>query len=1414
MTMDTRQTVIDGRTPDAAKANTASNTSTTQTNKPKQSNALDKMRDALEEETNIYTRGVKNADVDWFMRDSNMDPNIALPTHRNNDNDNNTTTTTTTNNNNNNNSALDSSLSSNGHPQSPSRTHSSTPSHLNTSISNSNASNATKTKPSISPIQEEAIGASSPPRQRTPSCTDSVKLRRRSTGGGGIGLFSKLKSKFHKDSNEGIPTTNSASRAHIQNSNNNNNNNINSSGLFKANYDMANPSNESSTTLASSSSSSSSTTATTATANLAQNQGPGHLHRSVTNPVYSSNTKDPRLEEYIKFYQQKDIRRASIASRRSSVASGKSDTTETLPSALANPYENVTYNQHPTTKTTTTTTNTTTNTLSNNHNQSESATHSSKKPGFFKKFSSSTTSTQDANSTLQLQTILPLPLLPKPAPAIPTVEGVDLNPSFKGLKPLKRVAFHSSTFLIDPPQQIPSRNPRKGNVEVLPGGVVHINPLTEEDKIAIEKSQLGLGGGIVVGGSGALGYIKKDAPPPQSQSSSGSGDEDETENIESSNSSKSSDENENENENGSDNKTEPEAEPAVSARAKGVAIDKPMIRHHPVNYTAPVEKMALDKMYSRCCHLREILPIPAILKQIPPGSLAPLPVLQLRNPTPTMIEIQTFADFLRIAPIICVSLDGVSLSVEQFKIILSAMSAKKQLEKLSLRNTPISEEGWSLLCWFLSRNTVLNKLDVTQCPALSVNILKKKKKRANSGTTGAGASAATSTSTSTSKSTATKKKPEEELVRMTCNKENRSDVDWSLFVATLVARGGIDELILTGCCITDVDVFRNLMELAVLKRTTRLGLAFNNLSPKHLKIVVDTWLFRDFARGLDLGYNDFSNVHMLKIFLDFIEQKDFEQKILSKATLSFLSLNSTNSVFNDTFKEVFEKVLLRLPNLKYLDFSNNQRLFNTFNKVDRATNHELITSYSDAITHGSDENQTVQYFTSKLPLFPKLIRLHLENENFSQQSIQQIAKVIPFCKNLGYFSLLGNHVDLTSASTLVNAVKNSKTIINLECNTDSFPELFKERIGLYTMRNMERLLYASQPELKSKTDGSTPPRTPASPSLTSPPTSSSGANLKEMTETKSLTEQLNDILLLKARQKLDLQSPEVQQFLSKAQAIRGELKESINGLLSLQLKNELDVDGKETLIRFIFIDSSIEKGLQLIDPSLVGNKSMEANMYLVKNGEGQVKTRSNDFESGASRDKYVSNTGDGDADTTSYGQLSPPSASNVPISKSPLASKSNSRTNLAALNREEGSVLKLSKLKDYHRPSTETEVLGEDLRKKLMSIELSDLDKVIEYLSDLKKKGISLEKAFQRHVGENNVSTHDERDILDIEGIRQRLQSLKAKALSEGQTPEAGSVKDTKTKENKGDDPNTHLSEGGRTDLSDTYDQVLNSLTN
>ncbi|CCG23462.1 Mhp1 protein [Candida orthopsilosis Co 90-125] len=1233
---------------------------------------VETVRDKLEEETNIYTKGVKDTDVDWFLRDASMDPTIPLPKHVSN-----TTTTENDDDNKNKEKVTPTITEPAATPSTPTR---SVNSHLNTDISNSNDAIVTKTKPSISPVQEENIHTRYTPQTSSHNDNHSVKTRRRSsTGGSSGGFFSKLKGKFTKESNEHSPVTTKPSNDH----------------LFKTDYNMTKP-NTSKPIHESGSMSSQETSSKTVTPS-ASGYEPSKLERTKTAPLPSSTTShpDPRLEEYIRFYKQRDLRRGSTASS----ASNSSDTS-TKHSVLVNGYDSSSYGEKvggsP---------------YSQNESTSTRLSHFLRRKSSVKAETNYPPSNVPSSATTTAASTSSLSMSPPPL-----ADNLELNPAFKGLKPLKRVAFHSSTFLIDPPQQIPSRTPRKGNVDVLPNGQVRINPLTEEDKEAIEKSQMGLGGGIVVGGTGALGYIPKDAPKD----------------VEKNNEESDGDEAEKESQGAS---SQDEDEPAIDQHAKNIAIDKFMVHHQPMNYTVPVKKMALDTMYSRCCHLREILPIPAILKQIPEGSMAPLPVLQLRNPHPTMIEVQTFADFVRIAPIVCVSLDGVNLSVEQFKILLSAMSAKKQLEKLSLRNTPINQEGWSLFCWFLSRNTVLNKLDITQCPALSVNVLKKKKKKAQ----------------------ADSKKYEEDLERMTCNKDNRSDVDWSLFVATLVARGGIEELIMTGCCITNVEIFENLIELAVSKKTSRLGLAFNNLTPRHISIIVNSWIFGDFARGLDLGYNDFSSTKTLKIFLDFTKRPDYE-RILSKATLSFLSLNSTNSVFNDAFKEVFESILMRLPNLKYLDFSNNQRLFGTMSNSQDTNSTNVNTN----------ENATVAYFTSKLPLFPKLTRLHLENENFSQSSILQIANILPFCKNMGYFSILGNYVDSTSASALVNATKNSKTLINLDCNSEEFPELFKERIGLYTMRNMERLLYDSKQEEL--------PSTAESP-------------LKEaITQPESLTEQLNNILALKAQKKLDLSSPDVVKLFSRANAIRKSLKESIEELLNLQLKNALDLDGKETLIRLIYIDSSIEKGLQLIDPNFAHDFGTKANMYLVKVGEGQNRT--------IDRPELHD---DGEKHAEAGIHLEPTQA--VPASKSPLVSRSSSKTNLANLDKQEGSMLKLSRLNDYHKIEPgESDMSGDDARKKLMNVNLSDLDKVISYLDDLRSKGISLEKVFKHRVKEGET----EKQELSFEALHSQLKKLSKEGI------EKQDISST-TKDISDEIKDT---EGKDSILSKTYDQVLNNLTN
>lgn len=863
------------------------------------------------------------------------------------------------------------------------------------------------------------------------------------------------------------------------------------------------------------------------------------------------------------------------------------------------------------------------------------------------------------------------------------------------LKPLKRVGFHLQTFLIDPPQQIPSRNPRKGNVEIGPNGELIIKALSEKDKKAIEKSQLGQGGGLVVGGSGTLGLIK---PSENSETSAGAND------IE------------------------------INKHARSVAIDKPMYTHERHSYKLPVERMALDVMYTRCCHLREILPIPAILKQIPKGSIAPLPILQMKNPSPTIIEVETFADFIRVAPILCVSLDGVSLSINQFKSILAAISSKTQLQKLSLRNCPLNSEGWSLLCLLLSQNKFIEKLDITQCPSLAVDLMKKKKK------------------------TGTTKKKEEEVNRMTCNKENRSDMNWTLFTATLIARGGIEELILTGCCINDLDIFEKLVKRALLIKTNRLSLAYNNLSVKQLKIVVENWVFKKFVRGLDLGYNDFLSVKFLNIWLEMKKRPNFDE-LISNSTINFLSLNATNLRFSKEFTEFFESVLLRLPSLKYLDLSNNCRLFGTRHNLNHAkievdsSSDKSESSSSTSKENEMSEESIISYFTMKFPLFPKLIRLHAENNNFSTSSLISIANTLPYCKNLVYISLIGNEIQMNAGAALIQGLKNSKSLITLDANFDKFPTIFKERVGLYGMRNLERL-YLNKTKDQADLDQSD-------------------------TSKLSLTEQLNQILIKKAEKKLDLDSPEVINIVKKANKIRLELTQTVNELLSLQLKNELNIEGKETLIRFVYINASIAKGLQLIDSSLVSQDENNNSVLLHLAHENE----SNQQNLEENHDHEPANI----------------STVHTP----PVLSRSASKTSLQE--RQEGSVLKLMKLHNFHNPDEEfyNDMSGDEIRDKLSNTNFRDLDNTIDYLVELKKKGVSMGKLFNMDSENDYISKLKVRLATEIQERLRDLCEIERNGKSKDSDQSSDNNKDISVKKNtKNDDirndDNSKVSNGSK----------------
>lgn len=1193
------------------------------------------------EKSNSVLNGIKQHDVDWFLRESSVSVAPDPSKEANNVSaDTNGVTRQTLN------------SSSIQTPASP---------HL--TISNTNEHNLAKTKPSISPILEEpalpdnyldyAKKNAPPTTRRRSSVTSIASMSSASSNGSNGGLFSKLKSKFHK------PDSAPSSPALAP---------VNTSSVFKSDYDMR----------------------------LSRTDSPGlspvepKAEKKEPKPE-SQDLADPRLEEYVRFYKQENRSRSSSVGliRRSSL---KLDNGGILEGCLLNavPPKKQAFS-------------------------AESPVPASKFSAFLRR-RSTIVPEKDTQLTLSFELAV--------SESSNSVASEPI-PQFQGLKPMKRVAFHSLTFLIDPPQQIPSRTPRLGNVEILPSGVVRVNPLTEADKLAIEKSQKGLGGGLVVGGTGALGLIEKPEGPNGPVDIAR--EKDEPNEVAKKDS------------NGDD-------DTKIDEHAKSLSIDKPMLHHRPVpGYTVPIKKMALDLMYTRCCHLREILPIPAIAKQIPKGSMAPLTVLQLRNPTPTMIEIQTFADFIRIAPIMCISLDGVNMSLDQFKVLLSAMCSKKQLEKLSLRNTPIDAEGWSLLCWFLSRNKVLQRLDITQCPPLSVNVLKKKKKK-------------------------TDKKPEEEIIHMTCNKENRSDMDWALFTATIIARGGIEELILTGCCIADLEIFEKFIKHAVMLKTYKLGMAYNQLVPQQIRILLEYWVLSELSRGLDLGYNDFLSSSYLNVFLE-IEKSPSFSKLVAKTKLGFLSLNATNLRFNEYFKEVFEKFFLKLPNLKYLDLSNNPKLFGVFQPVlpdspqkTRTSSEDSSLSVSEKLLpeeYSKGQEAIVSYFTSKLPLFGNLLRLHLENNGLTSQSLVDISQIIPFCKNLGYLSIIGNQLDLVSATAIIQGLKNSKSLLTLDCDYHLLPEAFKERIGLYTMRNMEYIM-------KSLASGSD--------------TSSTETDAEE----PSLTEQLTNILLMKATKKLDLQSPEVLQFTRKARSDRLKLKATITELLHLQWKNELNLEGKEALIRLLFIDSSLERGMKLIDNSLVEPEANLTSTDII--GIHLAEDEKNQHKSSV-HSKIQ------DARAVQADLLSPVESCSLPYSRT------QSLTSLNNLNKQEGSVLKLLNLLKLHKGDEplfdKFDVYsGEEIRRKLLDVNMSGLDKMITYLGNVRKEGVSLKTLF------NDPKGHEDFNLL-VE-IRQKLSHLQEAIPSDG-VPVVVPQPETETLEN-----DTKVDDGEA--INQAYDEVLSKF--
>ncbi|SCU86640.1 LAMI_0D03004g1_1 [Lachancea mirantina] len=710
-------------------------------------------------------------------------------------------------------------------------------------------------------------------------------------------------------------------------------------------------------------------------------------------------------------------------------------------------------------------------------------------------------------------------------------------PGLENIKPLKRVAFATNTYFNDPPQQICSRFPRKGEVEVKSDGSVIIHRLTPEERREILQNT---SAGIVVGGSGHLKLITDDSsgeddakraeekiPPGHIRSSD----------LDSSNESSAQRRQiglaaaeaaaearamERPADAGKvDGATEEDVQ--VSTSASKVTIDKPMVsRRSNVSLASvvtdesetPDERLPPehpliphDVVYTRCCHLREILPIPATLKQLKKGSTDPIPLLQLRNPKPSLVEVLSFSDFLSISPVLCLSLDGVNLSTEMLRVILSSLMFKENFEKLSLRNTPLDDEGWKILCFYISRCRSLLSLDLTMVPGITVNVQRPSKSSQKS-----------------------------KVIRMECDMNDRSSMNWDLLSAAIVSKGGLEEVILSGAKMSLLE-FVNFVEVACIK-TERLGLAYNDLSQEQCSVMA-SWLVNSKVTGIDVGFNDLRG--KLQAFSNAVMNKIKHTKNVFK----YISFNSTNLEVpegaNPGNNEVLNllNVLCYCENLKFVDFSNNPNMF----------------------------PGVLNTLTDCLPVFVNLMRLHLDDNNLSSTSVVTLAEVLPMCKKLNYVSMKGTKLDFAASRALAAAVRKSNSIITVDINEENVPDKIKEKISIYSMRNMEaEIQRVNNPQVN-----------------------------KVSNDLSCLQDELAELLTDKPSTTEELDEG-VRKFLLRLDKARGLIKRLTEDLFELRVNGQLSREGKETLIRFCFFDATFERGLELL-AKRYNNKIPALNKY-------------------------------------------------------------------------------------------------------------------------------------------------------------------------------------------------------------------------
>lgn len=546
----------------------------------------------------------------------------------------------------------------------------------------------------------------------------------------------------------------------------------------------------------------------------------------------------------------------------------------------------------------------------------------------------------------------------KPTCSVPELKDVSTT----------RVNFAAQTFLIDPPQQIPSKKPKKGTVQVDETGVVcrpcvatsiytpvkNYQTAASAARIAAYNSGVSTACSVRADWSDRsekkLHLLRSRANSVVKQEESS--DEDESEGID--------------------------------TMKQGLTIDKPMPSKSECSEASDKPaKTDLTDIYTRCCHLREIMPIRATLHQLENRS-GTLPFLRLLNPRPTMIEVLAFSDFIAIVPINTIVLNRIDINEEMFKHLMLSLAHNPALCKVALKNVNITPESWKILMAFLLTNKTVQRLDISLADPEDYN-------------------------------------------KKTCKYYkldlfDRAQLDWKLLTDTLVARGGIEELILNGCLIPH-DQFKDLISRGCSINTKRLGVASSALEAEDL-MALSKWTTQEdmVCEGIDLGGNDLSN------------SADLIQTLFSQSSVLCVSLNSCNLQDVNKMEEIMGRTYEN-SQVRFLDLSYNPKLYPKISTV--------LSKY--------------------LPKFKHLRRFHADHDSLTSQEVITLAETFAQCPLLCHVSLQGNRdINAAAAESLATAVKLSSTITCVDVDSDLIPPNIQRRLTHYCMENMESMIHEDE----------------------------------------------------------------------------------------------------------------------------------------------------------------------------------------------------------------------------------------------------------------------------------------------------------------------------------------------------------------